>query len=319
MVQKPPQGKKGIGCFTIALIVIFVPIVLLGGFIFFATGKERRTDKDILKSYQPAAEIAEIVEKNTLTDHGKATLYRADPQIVDAQTFTRACKTQARGVESLACVASKLGGGPFGGKQIFLLKIDDPRFSDHKYAASVHEMLHRAYARLSTDEKNRVNGFLDQELSKHPDDSHLTYVVDTLKSRKGSSASDISDELHSKFGIEYSDLSPELEEYYKQYFADRQKVVGLYKNGGFNSRVRRMDELAYEADALNSKLVSMRNQLSAYQNAGDTGNYNSLVSQFNNMVSQYNAKASESKRIYSEIQQFYQYFNPGYQPLGEKK
>ena len=302
MAQKPSQGKKGPGCLVIALIVILVPILLFGGFFFFATSDLRRSDEEVLKTYQPSSEIAEIAEKNTLTDKGKAAFYRAQPEFIDGEVFRKYCRVN--GVEALACVGPKRGGGPFGGRQIHLLIVDDPQFADHKYAAAVHEMLHAIYDRLSSSEKERINKLLEQELSKHQDDVHLTGPINILKKR-GKANKDIDSELHSKFGVEYSELSPELEEYYKQYFVDRSKVVELFKNGGFNSRVQRMDEISYRMKALAP-------QITAYEQAGDAANYNRLVGQ-------YNALAAESQGIYSEIKQFYQYFNPNYKLSEEKK
>lgn len=295
--------KNGHGCLKGCLIAIVTQIVLIGGLIFWATIQFRRSDADILKNYKPTAEIADIAEKNTLTDKGKATLYRSEPEIVDGETFKKYCF--ANGVEALACNAPKPGGGPFGGRQIFLLKIDDPRFLDHKYAAAVHEMLHSAYNRLSTDEKKRLNTLLDQELAKRRDDSSLMGPIDTIKKRKSNNyLKDIQEELHSKFGVEYSDLSPELEDYYKQYFVDRRKVVELFKNGGFNSRVKKVEEISYETKMLASQLTAGRSKLTA--------------DQYNNLVYRYNAKAAESQRIYNEIKAFYQYFNPDYKPLENK-
>lgn len=318
--QNSSSGKKGIGCLGIGLIVLGIFILAIGGIIFFATAQLRKSDEEILKTYQPTAEIADIVEKNALTNKGKAEFYRADPVFVAVEAFIKNCQTIARGVESLACNAPKPGGGPFGGRQIFLLHIDDPRFVDHKYAVAVHEMLHSAYQRLPSDEKKRVNVLIDEELVKHQDDTYLMGVVEIIKKRKKNNAlKDVQEELHSKFGVEYSDLSAELEEYYKQYFGDRSKVVGLFKNGGFDSRVRRVGELVYEGQALNSRLTSLRGQLTAYQNAGDTESYNSLVGQFNSMADQYNAKVVESNKIYNEVQEFYDLFNPDYQPAEEKK
>lgn len=319
MAQKLSQNKKGMGCLKIALIVIIAPILLLAGLGFYATKDLRRSDAEVLASYKPSLEIAEIAEKNALTDKGKAEFYRADPKFVDGESYVKYCQTIARGVESLACNAPKPGGGPFGGRQIFLLKIDDPRFADHKFSAAVHEMLHSVYFRLSSGEKKRVNILLDQELTKHQDDIHLMGPIETLKKKKGSSTKDVLGELHSKFAVEYSDLSQELEEYYKQYFIDRSIIVGLFKNGGFDSRVRRLDEVAYEGKVLNNKLVSLRDQLTAYQNAGDFDSYNGLVGQFNSMVAQYNAKVVESNNIYDEVQEFYKYFNPDYKRPEEKK
>lgn len=317
MALKPSQEKKGIGCFRIFLIVLTIPIVVIGSLIYIGTSDLRRSDEDVLKAYQPTPEIAEIAEKNTLTDKGKAELYRAVPEIVDGDVFRKYCF--ANGVEALGCNAPKPGGGPFGGRKIFILKIDDPKFTDHKFSVAVHEMLHSAYNRLSSDEKKRINTLLDQELAKHQDDSSLTGPIETIKKRKrNNSIKDIQEELHSKFGVEYSDLSPELENYYKQYFADRTKVIELFKSGGFGGRMRRMDEIRHELSLLAPQLTSMQNQLTAYQNAGDQAGFNSLIGQYNNMVAQYNAMASESQRIYSEVESFYKYFNPDYKPPEKK-
>lgn len=314
MAKKISQGKKGIGCLGIALIILTIPVLLIGGFFFFATSELRRSDEDVLKTYKPVPEIAEIAEKNTLTDKGKATLYRSDPKLVDAQSFMKSCQTKARGIEPLACIAPKPGGGPFGGRQIFMLKIDDPRFADHKYSAAIHEMLHAAYNRLGTDEKKRINVLLDQEFLKHQEDSYLKYVADSLKAGKKTGIEGLQSELHSKFAVEHTDLSPELEEYYKQYFNDRQKVVELFNNGGFSTRIKIMDEVKYETEKLAPQLTSMQNQLTAYQNAGNQEGFNSLIGQYNNTVNQYNARARESQRAYAEVKEFYQYFNPDYKP-----
>lgn len=314
------QGKKGLGCFRVFLIILAIPIIIIGGFIFFGTSDLRRSDEEVLKTYQPTPEIADIAEKNILTGKGKAAFYRTNPEIVDAEIFRKYCKVN--GIEALACVGPKRGGGPFGGRQIHLLKIDDPGFSDHKYAAAMHEMLHAEYDRLSSSAKTRVNSLLEQEFStKHKDNYHLLYTKSTLEKANAEKRSKQTflEELHSKFGVEYNDLLPELEEYYKQYFADRTKVVALYKNGGFNSRARRIDEIRYELNLLAPRLTSMESQLTAYQNAGDQEGFNSLIGQYNSTVAQYNAMVAESQRLYGEVEQFYTYFNPDYKPPEERK
>ncbi|MBI2595113.1 hypothetical protein HYW46_00060 [Candidatus Daviesbacteria bacterium] len=306
--------------FEIILILLALPFLLiLAGllFVFIGTAGQRTSDEDVLKSYKPAAEIVEIAEKNTLTTKGKATFYRADPEIVEGDVFRKYCF--ANGVEALGCNAPKPGGGPFGGRKIFLLKIDDPKFSDHKYSAAIHEMLHSAYNRLSSDEKKRINALLETELDKYQDDPHLTGPLEILKKRKNSNIKTIQEELHSKFAVEYKELSPELEKYYKQYFTDRSKVVELFQKGGFNSRVRRLDQINSELGALNPKLTAMDNQLVLLKNSGDIDKFNSLVGQYNSLVGQYNANVAESKKVFSEVEKFYQYFNPDYKPPEEKK
>lgn len=316
MVFKSSQPKKGKGCLKIFLIIIFSPIILVLGAMavtVIASIIQNKPDAEVLKSYKPTAEIAEIAERNGLTDKGKAQFYRDDPTFVDAASFIKYCRTQARGIEPLGCNAPRPGGGPFGGRQVFLLKIDDPRFADHKYSAAVHEMLHSAYNRLTSKEEKRINALLDQEFSKSQDPS-LKEVIERLKKIKKGEAKATWSELHSKFAVEYSELSPELEDYYKQYFLDRRKVVELFQQGGFGSRVARIDGIRYELSLLAPQLTSMQNQLTAYQNAGDEAGFNSLIGQYNSGVSQYNAKVAESQKAYDEIQEFYKYFNPDYQP-----
>lgn len=282
-----PYFKKQSGFLKILLLIILVPVFLIGGFFYFATAQLRMSDDEVLKSYKPSSEVLDLAEKNTLTDKGKAALYRADPQFVDNEAFIKYCKTVSRGIEALACIAPKPGGGPFGGKQIFLLKIDDPKFSDHKYAASVHEMLHSAYMRFSSEEKDKLAPLLLGELEKHKDDPHLANIVELLKQKKG--INDFNDELHSKFGTEYKSLSPGLEEHYKQYFNDRNKVVENYEKGGFNSRIRRVDQLNGELKSLKAKLESGKTQ---------------------ELVGEFNTKVAEHNKIIAEIETFYKLFRP---------
>lgn len=320
MVFKSSQPKKGKGCLKIFLIILFSPIILVLGVMavtIIISIIQNKPDAEVLKSYKPTAEIAEIAEKTGLTDKGKAQFYRDDPTFVDAASFMKYCRTQARGIEPLGCNAPRPGGGPFGGRQVFLLQIDDPRFADHKYSAAIHEMLHSAYNRLTSKEEKRINVLLDQEFSKSQDPS-LKEVIERLKKIKKGEIKAAWGELHSKFAVEYSELSPELEDYYKQYFLDRRKAVELFQQGGFGSRVARIDGIRYELSLLAPQLTSMQDQLTTYQNAGDEVNFNNLVGQYNNMVSQYNTKVAESQRAYNEIQEFYKYFNPDYQPPESK-
>src|SRR3989344_678180 len=211
MVEKTLQKKKGVGCLKIVLIALATPILLfIVGFAFFAVKALLDSDEKVLRTYQARPEVADLAEKNTLTDKGKAILYRADPQFVDVRNFAKYCQVKEGGVEPLACIAPNPERGPFAGRQIFLLKIDDPEFADHKYAASIHELLHYAYDRLSSSKKEQLDVLLDQELSKHQNDLHLIAIIDILNQKTSKEKDDIHSELHSKFGVEYNDLSPEL-------------------------------------------------------------------------------------------------------------
>lgn len=303
-LQTAPTGKKKKGCLFGCLTLIVIIVVFFSGLEIFRRYVIVKTiDKDAFKPYERTSEITDIAQTIPFTDKARDFFYKIEPRLVDAPDFIKFCKTVARGVESLACFANKPYGGPFTDKTIFLLQITDPRFTDHKYSAAAHEFLHLAYKKLGSEEKTRLNSLLKQELSKHMDDTHLNTILKEMN-RVGKDNSEITEELHSKFAVEYRDISPELEEYYTEYFSDRKKIVDLYIKGGFNSRIRRIDQLNGEIKVLNG-------QLAAIQNSGDTDKYNSLVGE-------HNAKVSEAGKLYAEVQEFYAYFNPDY-VLPEKK
>ena len=298
-----PVKKKRHGCLKGCLIFVGLFVVLIVGNVLI-TGF-RDTDANILKNYQPTEVIADIALKDTFTDKGKAMLYRTNPKFVGGEEFRVACASD--GIEGLACTDTN--------KTTFL-QIDDPEFSDHKYSAAAHEMLHVAYHKLTDTEKTQVNALIDQELPKHKDDYHLTSILDMLKEKKSGDTGTMYSELHSKFGVEYADLVPGLEEHYKLYFTDRSEVVRLYQEGGFNSRVRRIDELNQEGVALEKKINALDSTLRSLQAAGvaneDIDAFNAKVNQVNSMIRQYNAKAAESQKLFSEVETFYRYFNPNY-------
>lgn len=299
----PSVKKKRHGCLKGCFIFFGLLVILVVGSALF-TGF-RDTDANILKNYQPTDVIADIALQDTFTDKGKAMLYRTDPKFVGGEEFRAICA--ADGIEGLACTNTQ--------KTTFL-QIDDPEFSDHKYSAAAHEMLHVAYHKLTDTETTAVNALIDQELPKHKDDSHLTSILDMLKEKKAGDTETMYSELHSKFGVEYADLVPALEEHYKLYFSNRAEVVRLYQEGGFNSRVRRIDQLNAEGLAMEAKINALDSTLRSLQAAGvaneDVDAFNAKVNQVNSLIRQYNAKAAESQKLFAEVETFYRYFNPNY-------
>ena len=301
----PPVAKKRHGCLKIFFKGCLVVVVLVVALIVFGAVRsgDFLSDESIVKKFPPSAEIADIALQDTFTDKGKAMLYRTKPEFVDGETFRARCI--ADGVEGLACTDTQ---------QTTFLQIDDPKFIDHKYSAAAHEMLHVAYHKLKDSEKTSLNALLDQELARHQDDYHLTGILDMLKEKKAGDTETLYSELHSKFGVEYAELIPELEEHYRLYFTDRAQVVRLYQNGGFNSRVRRIDQLNKEGKVLETKINAIESTLRSLQADGvtDIDGYNAKVNQVNALIRQYNAKAAESKKVFAEVETFYRYFDPNY-------
>lgn len=320
MAKKSSQGKKGHGCLKGCLVAIGVVILFAFGISSFVSQEWNRSDEDVLKGYQAPPEIADLAEKTGLSEKGKATLYRGTPEFLQGEAFKKKCLGKGfQGELAGGCMKSgpvKQGflGLPIAGTEIYLLKIDDPEFADHKYTAAVHEMLHVVYVRLDSKDKKSLNELIDKELTKYPDDEHLTARVNAMKRLK----KNYQDELHSQFGVVYRDLSPELEAYYREYFADREKLLAISESEGLTRRMKRQDELSQELSELNSQLTAMQGQLNSYKSSGDVGSYNSLLPQFNTTVASYNTRVAEVRQINSEMIGFYQYIDPSYQPPQQK-
>lgn len=300
-VVEVPKPKKRHGCLKGCLVVVGLLFAFIFGSSWLSGGFQ--SDASILKNYQATPVMADITLQDTMTDKGKAMLYRTEPEFVGGEEFRAICA--ADGIEGLACTNTV--------KTTFL-QIDDPKFVDHKYSAAAHEMLHVAYHKLKDSEQTSLNLLLDQELAKHLDDPHLSSVLDTLKEKKAGDTYTMYSELHSKFGVEFADLIPELEEHYKLYFTNRARLVELFQNSGFYSRVRRIDQLNQEGLAMEAKITALDTKLRALQAAGvtDIDGFNAQVNQVNSLIKQYNAKAAESKKVFAEVETFFRYFNPNY-------
>ena len=272
--------------------LVLLLVVGAGSFYVYRSNKALyMSDEEILRSYQPAEAVADIVEKTKMTDHGKAVFYRSDPHFVDIETFKKAC-AGGGGREPLGCYGTKLGGTP----RITLLQIDDPKFSDGKYFIAAHEMLHAAFFRMSEAEKDEVSRLVQPEFLKRQDDAHL---VDIALSYQDDGVIRVVNELHSYLATEYADLSAELEEHYKKYFNDRQSVVDLYNKSGYGSRVKQIDQLTAEGTALYKKIE-----------AREYG--------YEELIPQYNAKARQADKLWKEIEEYYTLYNPSYTPLEAK-
>ena len=314
----PPAKKKGKGCLIGCLSLVGILIVVFAGLEVFRRYTVRRMDETFLQTYQPSPQIAEIAEKTTMTDTAKKIFYRADPEFVPTDVFVRYC-LEKKGVElALACARSDTPGEKKStGPRIFLLQIEDPRFTYNKFPSSAHELLHLIYHRLTAQDKSRLTPLLDAELQRHQDDLHLMEIVDIIKN-SGGDQEVILNEMHSVFGVEFRDISPELETHYAQYFADRLQVVAMYETGGLETRTRKLDQLSQETKALNTKLVGLSNQLTNLKNTGADDQYNNLIPQYNALVNQYNSKVREGNKIFAEVEVFYKLINPDFQPPQEK-
>jgi chromosome segregation ATPase len=162
-------------------------------------------------------------------------------------------------------------------------------------------MLHAAYDRLSTKDRNRVDGLL-QNYYKTVTDQR---IIDTINEYRQSEPNDVVNEMHSVFGTEINSLPPALEAYYSQYFTNRQAVANFADSyqSEFTSRSDQIkaddsqlavlkSQIDQQEQSLQSQvdqINSDRRKLDSQRSSGQIDQYNAGVAAFNAEINSYNA------------------------------
>jgi hypothetical protein len=229
-----------------------------------------------------------------MTDQSRHDFYVNHPQVQDKAAFNQSCPNNG-GEQTiiLGCYIPPQNG-------IYVYKVVDSQLNGVEEVTAAHEMLHSAYDRLSSKDRSYVNGLL-QAYYSHLQDQRL---LDIFAAYKKSEPNDLTNEMHSIFGTEVAKLPPALEIYYRQYFTDRQKVVGYASQyqAAFSSRKGQIAQYDSQLQALKQQidgnqaalegqdkvLNSQRQSLSSSLASGNNSDYNAQVDSFNASVKVYN-------------------------------
>ena len=287
---------------TLAIVVFWLAI-LVGVY----ANQQQIIDWWKLRGYSPPAQISSLAVEDTMTASARHLFYVNKPVIATGQTFTHNCPEGAEKTVVLGCYISDDRG-------IYLYQVTDSRLDGVVQVTAAHEMLHAAYERLSTAERNRIDSLLKQYYQYGLTDSRVKATIDAYKK---SEPSELSNEMHSVFGTEVVSLPSELETYYARYFTDRRQVTGYtarYQQE-FTSRQNQVARYDVQLTALKqsienheTKLAALRsdietqqNKLEALQAAQSYGAYNLSVSGYNQAVRQYNDLLNQTK---AEIERY---------------
>ena len=247
-----------------------------------------------LRDYTPPAAVAQLAKQDTMTSYATHVFYVNHPDLeTDANQFRTDCNESEKTI-ILGCYHGNQDG-------IFVYSVSDPRLSGVQQVTAAHEMLHAAYDRLSSKDRDYVDGLLENYYKTVTDQR----VIDTINSYRQSEPNDVTNEMHSIFGTEIGSLPQPLENYYKKYFTNRGTVAEYAANydSEFTSREdqvkaddARLAQMKSDIDsqerALNaqlSKINSDRSNLNAERGSGNVSRYNSDVSSFNSEVNAYNS------------------------------
>lgn len=285
-------------------VVLFVMLAVI---ILISVNLQAIQDYSRLRNYDPPAEIAALATQTTMTDAARKLFYVNHPVLADRSAFGGQCTSRGEQTIVLGCYKPIDRG-------IFLFDVQDERLMGVEQVTAAHEMLHAAYDRLSTKDRDVIDIELQNFYNQKVTDDRLRK---TITAYEKSEPNDIQNEMHSIFATEVATLPPALETYYKRYFIDRSKVIG-YANAyrqEFTTRqekVRvfdlqlmslkdRIDRNKADLERREGEINQYQQQMERYRSQDELDSYNALVPTYNSRVEEYNALV---RSVQASIQEY---------------
>jgi len=283
-------GRAFAGLLSIALLAL--PLVVWWQW-------DRINDYIKLYNYTPPASAVTLAAQDQLTTKARHIFYVNHPQVVtNVKTFRNYCP-QSEQTIVLGCYKSDQSG-------IFIYDIKDKRLQGVEQVTAAHEMLHAAYDRLGSEQRNKIDTLL---VNFYNHGLHDKRLKETIEAYKKTEPDDLVNEMHSVFGSEATSLPTELEQYYRQYFIDRSAVTAFADKyqAEFTNRVRKIEQdderlarlkiqIHDEEDNLTTQLQKLqvdRARLDNLRASGNVAAYNQAVPGFNAEVNSYNSGVSK--------------------------
>ena len=218
------------------------------------------------QQYTPSSHIPAIEQRVTLTSAGRRIFYATSPEVQDSGQFNGSCHSVERTTAILGC---------YYRDRIYLYNVQNSELDGALDVTAAHELLHAAYARLSTFEQHKVDGLVRAAYQKVKNEPTLKRLMEYYK--QAEPGAEIN-ELHSILGTTIANLDSELERYYARYFTNRASIVTL------NQRYTQVfSELDQQATSLRAKISaeesSLKTETDAYQN--ELNQLNSDIQSFN--------------------------------------
>ena len=309
---------------VVVLVVAWLAICIVP-----LANQQRILDWWKLRGYVAPPAVASLVSDDTMTGYAQHLFYLNKPDITTGSDFTSHCPLGTEKTIVLGCYISS-------DKGIYLYNVTDPRLQGVVQVTAAHEMLHAAYARLPSAERNKIDGLLENYYVHSLTDQR---IKDTMDAYKQSEPTQLYNEMHSVFGTEIATLPPELETYYARYFTDRSKVTTYAANYESEFTSRRNQIAQYDAQLATLKqtidaneaslteqqanlttqlaLISSLNQSNSSSYTAAVKSYNRAVDTYNNLrrqteedITTYNALVDKRNALALEEQQLMQSLSP---------
>lgn len=272
-------------------LAVLALLVVLAAVLVAAANLQSIEDWIKLRDYTPPAEVSQLAREDTMTAKSQHLFYLNHPELIGDKTQFRQACPQSEQTIVLGCYHSDEDG-------IAVYSVSDSRLNGVEEVTAAHEMLHAAYDRLNASDKSSVDKMLNDYYSSSLKDQR---IIDTINAYKKSEPNDVVNEMHSIFGTEVASLPQPLENYYKQYFNNRQAVVGFSNKyeSVFVQNQQQLDSLKSEIDRLKDELNIDKQNIQNQEAALDAENHrmqsllaSGRTSEYNAGVNSYNAKAA---------------------------
>ena len=195
-----------------------------------------------------------------------------------------------------------------GQNGIFIYNVQDPALAGVTQVTAAHEVLHAVYARLSTKDRNSLDGLLE---NYYRHDLRDPRVLAEVKIYQQTEPGDVMDEMSCTFGTEIASLPAPLEAYYKRFFDNRSAIVAFEQQyeGEFTSRQTTItsndQQLAVMKQQINTQqaaLSAQLSQLNATQGSLDSLKSTGQVTAYNAAVPAYNAQVDVYNQGVNDLQ-----------------
>jgi hypothetical protein len=195
-----------------------IALALVAGGAWGALSFQHLVDQYTVWTFTPSQATESIVAASHLSAEGRFLFLASKPQVETAATFDANCSSEQEGNGILGCYLPT-------GRTIHLFDVTDPRLAGLEDVVAAHEMLHAAWDRMNTAERQKLIPELEaaaSTLSTNADfTSRMAYYA---KAEPG----ERDNELHSIIGTEVASIGLALEAHYARYFSDRQALVALH-------------------------------------------------------------------------------------------
>lgn len=269
-----------------ALVVGWLGLLALGAWQYQAI-----IDWWQLRSYTPEPVIAQLSTKAAFSEEGERLFYLGIPELDQKATFSTNCPIREQSY-TLGC---------YSNGRIYILNVERPELDGVMTVTAAHEMLHKAYERLSGGERRDVDALTEAYFTSNADARLRELIAEYDQVQPGTKHN----ELHSLLATQIVELPEGLEEYYSQYFDDREAVAEAYLayesvfaqlesqiealQRGLDVQRQLLESYDGQLSALKAQIDGLNTQLNQLLSTQQYAQYNSLVPSQNQAVRQYNA------------------------------